>query len=187
MRSIILLLVLAAALSGCAGTNTQAEAGFVDGAGVRDYALDEREPAPELVGETLDGEPVALSDLEGPVVLNVWASWCGPCAAESPHLQAINETYADEGVSVVGVNVRDERTNAKSFERDHGITYPSFYDEDSSLAHELGAVGALPTTLVLDSEHRIATRIFGGVTAAALSIRLDPLLAEAGGAKERGP
>ncbi len=173
------MLVLALSHSASAGTNTQAEAGFVDGAGIRDFAVGEREPAPNLVAETLDGERLALADLDGPVVLNVWASWCGPCAKESPHLQAINETYADEGVHVVGVNVRDERANARSFERDHGITYPSFYDEGSSLAHQLGAVGALPTTLVLDAQHRIASRIYGAVTAAALSVRLDPLLAEA--------
>ena len=113
-------------------------------------------------------------------MINFWGSWCGPCVAEAPHLAAVAEQYAAEGVSVVGVNVRDTTVNARSFEREYGITYPSWYDESAQIASQLGALGptGLPSTILLDREHRVASRLFGAVTARQLAPRLDALLSE---------
>lgn len=174
------VLVLA---TGCSlGTASEDGSGFVSADGSTDFAAGAREPAPEIGGTTLDGEELALADLDGPVVINFWASWCGPCAAEAPHLASIAEVYEDRGVSVVGVNVRDTPANATSFEREHEISYPSWDDQSAQIASDFGALGpaGLPSTVLLDGEHRVASRLFGAVTARQLAPRLDGLLAEAG-------
>ncbi len=141
---------------------------------------DRREPAPEVAGETLDGEQLALADVEGPVVVNFWASWCGPCVGEAPELRNIAQAYEDR-VTVLGVNVRDNPTNARRFESDLGIPFPSWSDPSSEIAAAFGGIGpaALPSTLILDDQHRVAVRLFGAVTYSQVSGYLDPLLAEA--------
>jgi thiol-disulfide isomerase/thioredoxin len=176
----ILLALLTAACTG-AGGQEGGVGGFVDRTGRSVIAVEDRQPAPTVVGETLDGEELALADLDGVVVVNFWASWCGPCAREAPHLRAIADEYRGRGVHILGVNVKDRPANARSFERDFQINYPSLFDEAATIASSFGGVGpaALPTTMLLDTEHRVAVRLFGAVTAQQLSGHLDELLAEA--------
>lgn len=172
-------------LMGCStGSGTDTGAGFVSGSGTVDFPAGEREPAPAVRGTTLDGRTVALDDLDGVVVLNFWASWCGPCAVEAPDLVAIHERYHERGVRLLGVNVRDSLANARSFERDFDIPYPSLHDRDSAIAAAFGGIGpsALPTTIIVDADGAVASRLFGAVTAEQLGRRLDELVAEAGGA-----
>ncbi|MGH8906387.1 MAG: TlpA family protein disulfide reductase [Egibacteraceae bacterium] len=141
-----------------------------------------REQAPAVSGETLDGQPLALAAFAGrPVVLSFWASWCGPCATEAPQIQAVSGAYAGR-VCVVGVDVQDRVANAKTFERDLGITYPSLFDPSARIAAQFRGIApqALPTTLVLDAAHRVAVRHFGAVTAGELRGYLD-LAEEAAG------
>jgi thiol-disulfide isomerase/thioredoxin len=135
-----------------------------------------------VTGPALDGSELSLEQFDGPVVVNFWASWCGPCAQEAPHLAALAEQYGPKGVSIVGVNVRDSVANAKAFEREYGIRYPSWDDESAQIASQFGALGpaGLPSTVLIDSEQRVAARLFGAVTARQLAPRLDGLLAEAG-------
>lgn len=181
MRRTSLLVALLMLMTGCSlGSAPGEPGGFVSADGQTDFAADDRQPAPSISGLTLDGAPLSLADLSGPVVINFWGSWCGPCVAEAPHLAAVAEQYAAEGVSVVGVNVRDTTVNARSFEREYGITYPSWYDESAQIASQLGALGptGLPSTILLDREHRVASRLFGAVTARQLAPRLDALLSE---------
>lgn len=181
-RTICLAVAVLVLISGCTLGSAAADGdGFVSADGTTDFAVEQRGPAPDVTGPTLDGEQLALSDVDGPVVLNFWASWCGPCAREAPHLAAIAEEYGPDGVSVIGVNVRDTRANATAFEREYGITYPSWDDESAQIASQFGALGpaGLPSTVLLDAEHRVASRLFGAVTARQLAPRLDALLAEA--------
>ncbi len=181
MPTALVLLVALALLAGCAsGTPTETGAGFVAGSGSVDLEPEDREPAPDVAGETLEGEPLALGDLDGIVVVNFWASWCGPCAAEAPDLVAVHERYADRGAQLLGVNVRDSETNARSFERDFGKPYPSLYDADQSIAAAFGGIGAsaLPTTIIVDADGRVAARLFGQVDETALSSRVEALLEE---------
>lgn len=149
----------------------------------------DRERAPAIVGETLDGETLALADLEGPTVVNFWASWCGPCVAEAPELRNVHDAYADAGLHVVGVNVRDTAVNARRFESDLEIPFPSWFDPSAEIAAAFGGIGpaALPTTIVLDGEHRVAARLFGAVTFAQLRTYLDQVLMEAGADPELLP
>ena len=98
------------------------------------------------------GEPVALERLAGPAVVNLWASWCGPCRDELPVLQR----YADRAggrVHVVGVVTEDSRTNALWFAHDAGVSFPSLQDEDGRLrARTVPVTGGLPATLFVDAD-----------------------------------
>ena len=177
------LLALVAALvltAGCSLGTASDGSGFVSADGTTDIAVGDRQAAPAVTGPTIDGDELALADLDGPVVGNFWASWCGPCAQEAPHLAAVAEQYADRGVQVVGVNVRDTVANALAFEREYEISYPSWDDESAQIASQFGALGpaGLPSTVLLDADHRVASRMFGAVTARQVAPRLDALLAE---------
>jgi len=182
-RFLLAIVALAVLTAGCTlGTAAADGDGFVSADGTTDIAVGERQSAPAVTGPTLDGSSLALDDLDGPVVVNFWASWCGPCAQEAPHLAAIAEQYAERGVKVVGVNVRDTTVNAQAFEREYDISYPSWDDESAQIASQFGALGpaGLPSTVLLDADHRVASRMFGAVTARQVAPRLDALLSEAG-------
>ena len=143
--------------------------------------VDERAPAPQVGGATTDGGTLQLSDLAGtPVLVNFWASWCGPCAREVPELVRVAAQYRGE-VELLGVDVRDSVVNARSFERDQGVTYPSLVDPDATIAASFGGVApsALPSTILLDADQRVSLQLFGAVTQDQLEPYLDELVAEA--------
>lgn len=183
MRPLLLALALALTLAGCSGQGGDGTGGrnFVVGDGSADIIrVADREAAPAVSGTTLEGEPLALADLDGPVVVNFWASWCGPCAKEAPELQALSKQFEGD-VSFIGVNVKDSKAAALAFERNLGVTYPSWEDPASAIAASFGGIGpaALPSTLVLDADHRVAVRFFGAVDGARLEPVLRGMLTEA--------
>ena len=185
MRHLAMSLMCAVALVACSATTGQEspDGRFVGGAGGVVFDVEEREPAPRVAAKTLDGDELALADLDGPVLVNFWASWCGPCVTEAPHLAAVAEQYGPRGLHVVGVNLQDQPANARTFERDHEIPYPSWYDEAGVIAASFGGIGpaALPSTILLDAEHRVAVRLFGAVSAMQLAPHLERLLGEEAG------
>jgi len=151
-----------------------AEAGFVEGGGVVSVIdPDDREPAPTFTGPTLDGDTWDLQAQAGNVVvLNVWGSWCAPCRAEAPEFAAVAEETAADGVVFVGVNTRDTPTAAQAFEDEFGIGYPSVVDPDGRLLlafRDTLPPAAIPSTLVVDREGRMAARVVGPITQASLS------------------
>lgn len=179
-------------LAGCAQDSSAgervsgdvAEQGYVSGDGTTTIiARDDREPAPDLAGRTLDGDAFALADHRGDVVvMNVWASWCAPCRAEAPDLQAVADELADEGVQFVGLNTRDSAAPAEAFVDRFGITYPNVVDTDGSLQllfHETLPPAAIPSTLVIDRDGRVAARAIGEVDRSRLLGLVEPVLAEA--------
>lgn len=110
-----------------------------------------------------DGPAINISDFDGrPVVVNLWATWCGPCREEMPVLQDAHERYAGE-VSFVGVNTKDSPDGAGAFLQEVGVTYPQLVDVDGQLLDRLGIPG-LPVTVVLDERGRVATRHVGPLT-----------------------
>nr|WP_218907995.1 TlpA disulfide reductase family protein [Micromonospora jinlongensis] len=99
------------------------------------------------------GAPVALRDVAGPAVINVWASWCGPCRKELPAFQRLSERTAGH-LQVVGVNTRDSRGGAQSIGEDFGVRFPILVDQGDALQRELKR-NAFPLTLFVDAQGQI--------------------------------
>lgn len=113
---------------------------------------------PDLMNE---GQKVGVDDFEGKVVvLNVWGQWCGPCRAEADDLEQVYEQTKDSGVQFLGINVRDDTKNkAQDFVVDNKVSYPSIYDPSMRSLIALGKgypTSVIPTTIVLDRQHRVA-------------------------------
>lgn len=167
--------------SGSAGGNYVVGTG-----GISTVARGERTEAPKLDGPTVDGKTLDTTALKGKVVvLNVWGSWCPPCRNEAKYFAQVSKEMADAGkdVAFVGINTRDSSTqNALNFEHDYGIGYPSLYDPDGKLMLRFpkGTLNpqAIPSTIVLDKEGRIAARTLVAINDTQLRSMIDPLLAE---------
>jgi len=155
--------------AGCSRGTEQAAGGdyrFVQSApGIESVAAGSRTPAPPLAGSQVNGQPFDLSSTRGSVtVVNFWASWCAPCRAETPNLESVAKQTQGQGVRFVGVNVKDSRSAAASFMRAKGVSYPSLYDDDGTLAATWPVPVTLPSTVVLDREGRIAARFRAAVS-----------------------
>lgn len=170
------------AVAACSGVgNRGTTTGFVSGDGseaITTVAVADREKAPVLEGEGLDGRPLSTADFAGKtIVVNLWGPWCPPCRAEAPALDQVAEEYADKDVQFVGILTRtQDPTTAVRFNQNNGITYPSFKDEGGRL--ELGfnqslPTLAIPTTWIIDSEGRVAARVIDKISASTLANLID--------------
>ncbi|NHD16494.1 MULTISPECIES: TlpA disulfide reductase family protein [unclassified Actinopolyspora] len=163
-------------LSGCAGGDGSAvsengEFTFVSPGGRTRlfYPPDERGRVTGLKGDSLENSDrrIRLSDFEGEVVvLNIWGSWCPPCRAEAEDLQAVQDTLGDQGVQLLGIDVRDNRNAAQDFVNNFGVTYPSIFDPSgrAMLALDGFPRSTTPATVVLDREHRVAAIYLTAIT-----------------------
>lgn len=129
-------------------------------------AVDDRTDPIVFDSETDTGEPVSSADYEGQVVVvNFWYAACPPCRVEAPDLEALHQEFDGEGASFLGVNVRDQAATAAGFEKEFGISYPSVIDanDGNMLLAFAGTVApnAVPTTIVLDKQGRVAARFLG--------------------------
>ena len=107
-------------------------------------------PAANFTLKSVGGENVRLSEYRGQVVLiNFWASWCGPCRQEMPHLDAIHRKYAPLGFTVFGVNVEQDRKLADKVLRDIPVSFPVLFDDQNQVS-ELYDVDAMPVTVLVD-------------------------------------
>jgi len=109
-----------------------------------------------------------------PVVVNVWASWCGPCRVEAPLLQRASERYG-ERVVFLGVDARDREADARGFLRRYAITYPNLVDDGDAITGLLGLRG-FPTTYIFDRSGRVMASVVGGISEQVLASRLDEAL-----------
>lgn len=142
----------------------------------------ERPDAPETAWPVLgEDRSLALDAYEGDVVvLNFWASWCGPCRSEQPELNDAAAALQDLGVSFLGVNVQDNSsTNAQSHETEFAIPYPSIEDPAAEFAAQFSGIGprTLPSTVLVDRQGRVAVSLFGQTTYEEV-VTLATLLAE---------
>jgi thiol-disulfide isomerase/thioredoxin len=169
-------------LSACS-TAPETGSGFVSGDGsVTILDPGQRQLAPEAVGVDLNDNPLKLSDFAGQiVVLNVWASWCAPCRAEAGALEEVALQFDGKGVQFIGLNTRDSQAAAQAFTRNFGVTYPSLVDTDGRiqlLFNDSLPPQAIPSTIVIDRQGRVAARALGTVTSATLRAMIEPLLQE---------
>ncbi len=133
-------------------------------------------PLPHLSGSTLAGAELGPPQLRGKVlVVNFWASWCGPCRDEQPALQALSKSFASRGVQFVGVDERDNLAQAKAWVREFGVTYPSIVDQAGSFADDF-AFWALPITYVADRGGTIRFKIFGATDMGQLGGVIDDVI-----------
>lgn len=173
-------------IAGCAsrdGIAGQDGGGYISGDGtVLVIPAADRTDVPAWGGETVAGQTIDSASLDGVVLLNFWYASCPPCRREAPDLQAVYDKYGDK-VTFLGVNVRDSAATAASFEKGFGIGYDSILDVSTRNVLRAFAdsvpPSAVPTTLVLDAEGRVAARISGQLPSqTTLTDILDDVLAE---------
>ena len=135
-------------------------------------------PAPNFTIELLEGGTMTLSELEGPVVVNFWASWCAPCWEEAPGLERAWRRFMPDGVTFVGINVQDSEAAARDYIDDLGVTYPNGRDEDGTITVDYGVVG-LPVTFFIGSGGIVERRWVGNIPESRVSSWVEDLLAGA--------
>ncbi len=155
---------------------------FVAGDGtVQVLPAADRKAAPTVTGTLLDGTSFDLKDLRGTVVvINFWGSWCAPCRAEAADLERVYGQTKASGVTFVGVNVKDKLSSAQAFQRTKKLTYPSVYDRTGRVALQFRDTppNAIPATLILDRQGRVAALFRKAVTAAELQPVVTTIAAE---------
>ena len=145
----------------------------------------ERKPVAEIVGPDLLDPDTTLNlqqDHAGEVVvLNTWGQWCGPCRAEVDDLQRLQDEFGPRGATVFGINLRDpNRQKPVDFVEDNGVTYPSIWDPSNAAVAALRGfpTSVVPTTLLLDKQHRVAAVFLVEITDDKLNDTIERLLAE---------
>ncbi len=134
--------------------------------------------APDFNFITFDGEEMSLRDLRGEVVvLNFWASWCGPCATEAPELRAAWAHYEGRGVQFLGIAYADNGSRSIEFLADYGLSYLNAPDLGTRIS-EMYAIQGVPETFIIDANGDVAEFIYAGVTFDQLAASIDPLLQE---------
>ncbi len=135
------------------------------------------EPAPDLELTTTDGKPLKLSELRGQVVLlNFWATWCVPCRAEIPALNAMEKDLSARGFKVLGVTTSDTPDVVREYQKDVRQDYTVALGDDG--VANAYSVGVLPTTFIIDREGRVREKIIGEKSRAYFEARVKPLLDE---------
>ncbi|KTR14018.1 TlpA family protein disulfide reductase [Curtobacterium citreum] len=169
--------IAALALAGCSSSNDSLSKqygsgttqNYISGDGaVTEVAADKRTDPVEFSAKDSDGDTISSEALRGKVVvLNFWYAGCPPCRAEAKYLNQVHDQYADQDVAFVGVNVRDEAGTAAAFERTFKVDYPNVLDAGTgtmqlALSGQI-APNAVPATIVLDKQGRVAARVLGAV------------------------
>lgn len=175
--SVLAALLLAGSLAGCSASavgSSDGDQGYVAGKGIiTSVAPADREAPGPVAGTTLAGRETSLADYRGKVVvLNVWGSWCPPCRAEAPMLAAAARDLRGRGVVFLGINSRNpERAGPRAFEQRFKIPYDSIYDPTGrTLLAFRGTLpaNAIPSTVVVDAEGRVAGSVIGSITRTTL-------------------
>lgn len=177
LLGVLAVLLLTGSLAGCSGDavgSSDGDQGYVAGKGIiTSVAAVDREAPGAVAGTTLDGRETSLADHQGKVVvLNVWGSWCPPCRAEAPMLAAAARDLRSRGVVFLGINSRNpEQAGPRAYEKRFDIPYDSIYDPTGrTLLAFRGTLpaNAIPSTVVVDAEGRVAGSVIGTITRTTL-------------------
>ncbi|MBN1937233.1 MAG: TlpA family protein disulfide reductase [Anaerolineae bacterium] len=113
--------------------------------------------APDFTLDSLNGDPVSLSQFRGqPVLINFWAVWCGFCRVEMPDIQKVYDAYKDQGFVVLGINVGEDAQHVEPFVQETGVTFPLLFDRDGQVMRAYRMRG-LPSTIIIDADGVIRT------------------------------
>jgi thiol-disulfide isomerase/thioredoxin len=187
MIRLLAVALVALFLTGCSSTKEAVATGgdfqFVAPGGQTTILYDPPESRGAIRGMSGDsllheGATAGVDDHAGKVVIvNIWGSWCGPCREEMPGLQFVQE---QTGAAVLGIDVRDERQAASDFVRDRGVTFDSIYDPPGRVLARLSGYprNTVPSTLVLDKQHRVAAVFLTAVRVPELMPLVQRLQAE---------
>ncbi|MGB9769086.1 MULTISPECIES: TlpA family protein disulfide reductase [Caldisericum] len=156
---IAVILLVAGLLTGCSQTSTNNTANTNN---TTAQTGNDRETAPDFSWKDNNGNVVKLSDLKGKVVLlDFWATWCGPCRMTIPHVEAIYEKYKDKGVVVIGINLdQGDLSKVQQFIKEQGMKYLVVTDPNSQVAGLYG-VNSIPRFFIIDKNGKIAKMIIG--------------------------
>lgn len=190
-RTAAVIALFVALVSGCAAETTKysgqpadvTDQGYLSGDGTtQTWPVNDRGEVVTLTGTDYEGEAIDTSAWLGDViVLNTWYAGCPPCRKEAPDLVALANDYEDKGVRVLGINRTDAKGTAQAFQREFSVPYPSLEDTDGTAIAELASVvpvQAVPTTVVLDQQGRVAARIVGLAEGSTLRTIVDDVLAD---------
>jgi cytochrome c biogenesis protein CcmG/thiol:disulfide interchange protein DsbE len=134
--------------------------------------------APQFSLADLDGNPLRLADLRGrPVIVNFWASWCGPCVEEFPLLREAAAEHAKDGLAVIGIVYQDRSAAARDFMARNGASWPAAMDPDGRVADAYGILGP-PETFFIDRDGVIVARQFGQFSASSLHEKIAAIIEE---------
>ena len=192
LRALIAAGAALAVVTGCStGSDAVAQGGtfeFVAPGGQTDIFYDPPQdrgtPGPLSGPDLMDTDKtISLDDFDGKVVvINVWGQWCGPCRTEITQLQQVYEATRDKGVAFLGIDVRDNNIDApRDFIIDRGVTFPSIYDPPMRTMIAFGGrypTTVIPSTVVLDREHRVAAVFLRELLAQDLQPVVERLAAE---------
>lgn len=129
----------------------------------------------------LDGRPLDLADVarrHRVLVVNFWATWCGPCITELPEFEAVYRRLHDQGLAMVGVNLGEKAEKAVPFARKLGLSFPMLMDPEGAAREGYAVFSGLPVTAVVDRKGRLRHRVAGPLTGEALRALVEPLLRE---------
>jgi len=177
-------LAATAVLAGCgsgSGSSNGAQTGYVSvTTGISQISAADRQAMPALSGTTLQGKALSVAYSGHVTVVNVWGSWCTPCREEAPDFAEAYQKYGSKGVEFVGINTRDDNAAAIAYDSQFGIDYPSLQDPNETLVLALKQIipaTSVPSTVIVDSDGKVAVRALGGITEPELLKEIDYTLA----------
>ncbi len=136
------------------------------------------DPAPQFAVADLDGNPLRLADFAGrPVILNFWASWCGPCVEEFPLLQQAEQQHATDGLAVIGIVYQDRSEAARAFMQRMDADWPAAMDPGDSLASRY-AIFAPPETFFIGRDGTVVGHQVGQFSRASLDRQIAAIVAK---------